>query len=371
MSISTIRETDNYEAIYGFRPFVFDSTNKKEQDFKYIFEVSGSTYDFDFEVPPYPENGYGKLNLQNILKANVGIKKPERVDVQDLNNHLVDYYLSVGERYIDSNGNTVKNKALKTFNKTAVNAVRNYAGNYDYTNYRWLTKRKDIESKTNYFVKGHPYLLPYRVPSDLDTIDYLDSNGNVQSTKTFSNLSQHDLILIDAENFNSNNYDNFTLQLNFTSGIALPIDFDSVDCIDNRVKPLTLVWLNKLGGYDSFTFTLNHTINRNISRQQYKKKPNTLNSSNPAYEEKGTDRGFKDFGNISEQVLTLNSNWVTNKEFEWIVDVFDSPEVYLYDGSDYYAVVVTNDEVQEKINSKLFNIQLEVKYSNNNITQRI
>jgi hypothetical protein len=129
-----------------------------------------------------------------------------------------------------------------------------------------------------------------------------------------------------------------------------------------------LFFLNSLGGFDSFRFNRVRRDNYDIQRKQFKANPYTLGAtygySTSAFKQKTYDT------NMTHRVK-LFSNWITEAESEWLLDLFTSPVVYAYDGT-LVAVNIdtTNYEVKKHIQDNAFFIELDMTYSFESKRQR-
>lgn len=351
-------EPEQFDALYELTPFVFDSQNKTETGFKYLIEVTIDGNSYNFEIPPYAKYGYGVFNVKDLIKASELDNQPLEQQLFEVG--LADFSMTAGERYIDSNGNeVVNNNLVSVSNRRITNAVREHDTNWSYQLTDFLT---DNPGPIKY-VPGQPALLPFRKDSNKDSIQVT----GVKS-KSISSLNKDSLQILDGNEFTS--VRNYTIQFIDDSGFpSVSKDFEALDCYHDRVTPYTLVWLNSYGAWDSFPFTLRDTTRREITSETYKSKSYRISDSVPIYEE--TYRGYRKFGVRSERTKTLRSDWISEEELAWLANLFDSPEVFIHDGNGYKGVIVESDEVEEKIGQKLFNLNVNVRYAVNSITQAI
>lgn len=351
-------QPDQFDALYELTPFVFDSGNKTETNFKYLIDVTVDGKTYSFEIPPYADNGYGVFNVKDLVKASQVGNEPQEQELFNIS--FPSFDLTSGERYTDSNGNKVENPSLVSVsNRRLSNAVEEHNTSYSYQTTDFLT---DNPTKV-YYVKGQPALLPFRKDANKQKLEITG-----QKTKDISNLNVDSLHVLDGNRFTT--LDNFTVK--FIDGDGFPEfekDFEVVDCNHDLVTPYTLVWLNKYGAYDSFPFTQRDTVKREISSDTYRKRSFSINAASPIYNEE--KRGYRKFGIRSERVQTLRSNWITEEQLRWLAGLFDSPETYIHDGDGYKGVMIEADEVDEKIGNKLFNLTVQIRYSVNSITQSI
>jgi hypothetical protein len=99
--------------------------------------------------------------------------------------------------------------------------------------------------------------------------------------------------------------------------------------------------LNKFGVWDSFTFTLVSTESTAVTGGVYEREKGVWKETNytfPLYQgEKVT------YSKRAEDIMTLNSDWITEEIQHWLVrELYESPKVYLEQGSNFEPVNVVN-----------------------------
>jgi len=72
--------------------------------------------------------------------------------------------------------------------------------------------------------------------------------------------------------------------------------------------------------------------------------------------------------------LKLMSDWITEAESNWLLEMFSSPEIYLQSGDELIAVAkikATNYVKKKVVRDKLFKIDVELELGYDNYRQRI
>jgi hypothetical protein len=82
-----------------------------------------------------------------------------------------------------------------------------------------------------------------------------------------------------------------------------------------------VVFLNRLGGYDYFNFTLDSKKTLSITRTEYEKMLNWNYNIG--------DRGKTILAQKAETKMTINSNWITEYDSLWLEELLTSPEVFI------------------------------------------
>ena len=126
------------------------------------------------------------------------------------------------------------------------------------------------------------------------------------------------------------------------------------------------MFLNSVGGYDSFTFDLVSKREYNAERKGYEQVGWGIDSSDDMVNRRdGFMIGGRNNYNISQTVIfRLVSNWVSQKDHDWLRDLVMSPYVFMYKSGYWYPVTVSTAQWVEKlrISDKNFNLTLEVNY---------
>lgn len=126
----------------------------------------------------------------------------------------------------------------------------------------------------------------------------------------------------------------------------------NVNCDCERYTPYRFAWLNRLGGFDTYTFRLKSTRTITSDRQEFTKYLSYLNTDD-AFGYKLGDRGRKVFDNQVVEVFTVVSVWQSEAEHQWLEELFTSPSVYLIKTDTlgeitYDPIVITKNSVEIK-----------------------
>jgi hypothetical protein len=135
--------------------------------------------------------------------------------------------------------------------------------------------------------------------------------------------------------------------------------------------PVQVMFKNKLGAWEYYTFTQDKKKRHSISRNTFKQELNWGEITN------GNIRGQRGMRVISERIeeeYTLNSNWITEIEFEWLSELIESTDVYILEKwipdaeQTYYPVPImitdTSYEYKTAIRDKIFNLTINYKLAN-------
>ena len=142
----------------------------------------------------------------------------------------------------------------------------------------------------------------------------------------------------------------------------------NVDNFCNRagVTQYQLMWLNRYGHYDYYTFTAGKDEGLNISRQTYNQWNIDWGSNNPV---KTTySRGVTDFQVEMTEVHIINSGFINEADMVFLEEVYTSNEVYeIIQNGELRPIVILNTEFtrKNKGNRTIVNLELQYAYSNN------
>jgi hypothetical protein len=145
--------------------------------------------------------------------------------------------------------------------------------------------------------------------------------------------------------------DTYTVRFFANTGAASKITtFKFGSCQRFNSQPVHFV--NKYGGIDSYTFTLKNRKRANIKREIY-----GYNSDNYA-----TTTYNKVWSGEFDYVYALTSDWLTDAESEWLIEMVRSSQVWLeLDGVLVEAVVNANTyQFVTRRNDRLTQLQIEV-----------
>lgn len=129
-----------------------------------------------------------------------------------------------------------------------------------------------------------------------------------------------------------------------------------IEC--ERFETRTVHFRNKLGGVDSYPFTMKNRKFGNVEKQ-------TFGKNSDVY---GTEVFDAIYSGEYEESYQLNSDWLTDAESEWLFQLVNSPQVWLEINGALIEAIVQNTSYQfmTRRNDKLQQLQitLRVAYKN-------
>jgi hypothetical protein len=397
MAVTIVQNPELYAPTYNEMVYTLTSTNSTQTSFKYIADIyiNGSgTKSARLPIAPEPKTGsrYGiiKVNeiIENFLTYNIG--DPSGVVGTTANDEsILDYVVKFGESYEVAGVLTVFPDLTVDSSRYAWNgsvAYEDFVG-FTYLDYflqnqndKFLTRSPSAintmltNSHWLYYMDDPAALLDY-----FNLITYNASGGVIGTWRIKNSLTSattgEDLGKVTAGPQNINALPNtefsvgvqpvftgaeayYTIQAVKTAAQESELKtFNIIDpCMFERWNVL---FLNSLGGFDTFTFKLLSRDSTDIKRTMYKMNPDRLSSAG-AYTYTLADK--------STRKRVLNSDWITEDESEWLEDLLTSPVVYLEDtNNNLIAVDMLNTKwtKKTKVNDKLFNLQIELELNDN------
>jgi hypothetical protein len=428
MAITSVtQEPQDYRSVYNPIEYVAisDPATRLNDRFKYLFDVyDGATQIARLKVPPNPD-GYGRADIHGIcesyLKTDLGeINTTATADgFTDNPNSYKQFTVEIGEEWfvgstLNSNPNQ-ETRTVITFNGSLPNYRGNTVNFYDwqttnyYTNYtdnlpnrRWLTnapKGSGANKSDNQSVQltdeGWLYFLYDHTSNPITDAQYItfDSSGSTISTFEISithlvSLGTKYMLKIPSapNSINNINPAQFSIGappvitssvasykiflLDTISSLATEEIYFNVDS-ECRYETRRLEFLNSLGGFDCFNFTKVSRRTEDIERKFYKQNSDNLDGSG-VITYSLADRQKVQYYTKSMPKMKLTSDWVDVNTFNWLLEMLESPEIYLYENGQRITVqnIEGNWEEKRTDTDKLFNLEVNLEFGVDNYRQR-
>lgn len=429
MAITIQDSLDSHLAVWADNWMVASSTNYTQENFRYVFDlyVSGVTTPsyYRFLVDPYPSDGFGYFNPCSILRDflesdlnNINIYPTAKSFTGSNQNTYVGFYVSVGEQYGVSSGVTTYAGLDTSANKYAFNGTWNTR---DFYNKVSNVNYYDID----YFKAGGTALAGWKwltvVPESglrvrSDEIGFMayqnDTNGGVTSIEIKEYNSAGTLITTQTYTIPAANVSpvtssdnrfmfiaskplslyNASMALN-ASTVKYTIQALSASYEDSQVYTFyindecgrgeltQLVWRNRWGGTESYSFVSTRRESVDIEKSDYKRHIFPVTNGYAQYAVARTGSPIRSNHNPTfytklTDKLTINSNWVNDSYNDFFEDLLTSSEVYVY-GT--YAVKdvlmpvkITNTSLVKKRNNRdgLVSYDFELVFTDNRYNSR-
>lgn len=385
--------------IFGFKQTISGKFNMS-----FVVEVVANGIIGTFEVYPEDLDGtyaYGKIDVSNIVAPYVStqlLKPSTSVTIFDPNG-WVNVYVNVYEKYSTTYDGIPEVDAMVTSEFVGVfkgKLSKSEFLNWDYTNYqKGLTKQlltdksflatgiynayyqpikkedsfsftyidnTPIDTPTNYKVK-YIYFNGLSIMTDAEetiTTAYQGLLGSV-----YFNLDQHVSLGYLTSGQASSCTDIWILLTN-TSGTAIsPLNIVTFDttCFFNGAN---LRFMNKFGAYDNYLFTYNKRYSASVKAFEFERSQGSWN--NGTYSLSKTNTGRLSYLKQTTKKLELSSDWLDETTQNWLTQLYDSPAVYINEGTEDESVTVTNSsyQIKQDKHDELFNEIVEIEFTPEN-----
>ena len=161
----------------------------------------------------------------------------------------------------------------------------------------------------------------------------------------------------------------YTVQLKDDNGDPSS-ELKRFNIVEHCETPMTLTWLNRLGGFDAYTFGLRHKKGSNVDRER-------TNRTGYLYDTPLTNLQ-KESGRITYNITTQDKikvvcNWLKDEELVWLEELITSPEIFLYINDKWNSVLITNYtdfQLRTQAQDGTFNLELELEFAYSSSSQR-
>lgn len=347
--------------------------------------------------------------LQSQVSQDVDIPPVDHASFFPRNKMHYEYRLVVQEEDVDANNVYQNGDLIITEVKSIWNGVKDAVDwlDFDYTDYtintvsttkKFLTtspRTLDINTGQSVFLYFIVNTANAVTNYELKTYDGYNAGGSVINTASVSNLvpdtgtefsSTYLSIAVGTEdivNMNSlvmsgstpatvlNGAKSYTVQLRNSSGDYTSELFTfNIDQVCTKYTPVRLHWLNSLGGFDSFNFNLKSIEEDDIKKESYVKQPNVFNGLTYTYQKDA--RGMVDYDIRKTKKLTINTDYLTDEQSAWMLDLISSPVVYLEQNNELISVTCKERRFKKmtSLNDKLPQYTFDIEYALTNVRQR-
>jgi len=439
MSLEVKYLPQDYRTVYNpveIVMFETSGTTRGYTGFAYLIDVKiGLTTIGRLRVPP-TTSGFGRFDLSGIMKSYIssdkGLLNGTNIDsVYDNTNSYTNFTLQFGWVHYNTGSattsipqtvtlpdtSTTSSQNLIVFNGSLPSYRRDVVNFYDwqstdyylkyipniYTN-KFLTNqpRGSAGSSNNlevqYTDEGYIYLLMDNITNfDIINLKTYRSNGNLIddidiTVPTLTN-AKHVRIPYAPNSLNSINTtylpgsqpivstsaSYYSIQLEKSSIFKTePMYYNiATEC---RYETRRLEFLNSLGGFDYYNFTKVSKHSEEIERKFFKTNPSDLDTDTGVINYSISNRQKVQYYTSSKNKMKLNSDFMTVDTYNWLLELIESPEIYLLDSyttpsgtTEIRRIPVQNIEGnwEEKTNSSdmVCSLSLDVEFGIDNYRQ--
>tara|TARA_R100001244_G_scaffold63542_1_gene52773 strand:- start:8783 stop:10000 length:1218 start_codon:yes stop_codon:yes gene_type:complete len=393
-----------YTPVYNEMIYVISSTNSGNTNFKYVVDVVINSDSFRLTLFPHPSFGTAYIDIGKIIETYISSDiDASTYGFQENTNSIKSFSVNFGEQYGEP---VVVFPSLTSASAFAWNGVIDFLEFQSYTGsgYRMDGSGEQpflTDQPTNTIIRDDESAWVAGITGTSGIIGYTeiitkDSSGStlqtVQVQNPFTDISVFDgrmvrfgcgtknlnliggsLLQLGSQPIITASVASYTIQWKQLTGGAVSIaQTYTINNTCTRNNLYRFHFLNKRGGFDSFTFYRADTKRVSIKRDSYKKNAASLTAAD-AYGYETKARTNIAYNTRLKDNISVLSDWITEDESIWLEDLITSPEVYLDDST--YGLVSVNIkdnsyDIKQVATDKLFNLRISFEYGYDRFRQR-
>ena len=399
MAITILANPKDFAPVYNKMEYLIESTNVAQPNFAYLVDIyiNGSgTKTVRLRIPARPSDNKGKVDIHRVLESaltsDVGNPTGD-AGTYDASNSSLSYIVEFGEEYgttVVQYPNEETDISRKAFNASL--EKRPFI-NWDVTEYELdgITKKflTNMPDNNKVSLNSHGWLYYLDDPAiTFINVNVFDLNGSpLAGAKIDVTASTSDIQFVPSSPASLNNIDVTNLLVG-----AQPIIDSTVGSYEIQARGVgsysetrtfiieesckyntnTLIFQNNLGAFDSFTFYLGDMSMADIERKDMKVNVDTVVGSDIVYSM--NEREKVTYYTKKSETIKLMSDWISEEESNWLLELMSSPEIYLQEGNELVAVAkikATNYTKKKVVRDKLFKIDVELELGYDDYRQRM
>ena len=399
MAITILANPKDFAPVYNKMEYLIESTNVAEPNFAYLVDIyiNGSpTKTVRLRIPARPSDNYGKVDIHRVLESALtsDVGSPTGTDgTYDASNSSLSYIVEFGEEYgttVVQYPNEETDISRKAFNASL--EKRPFI-NWDVTEYeldgvtkKFLTNMPD-NHKVSIESHGWLYFKEATALTIVSVITFDSSGATINAFKIDASTTSADIQFTPSSPASLNNIDNANILLGAQPIITSDVAYYEVyvgapsQVSETRTFVLeesckyntnTLIFQNNLGAFDSFTFYLGDMSTTDIERKDMKVNVDTVVGNDIVYSM--NEREKVTYYTKKSETIKLMSDWISEAESNWLLELMSSPEIYLQEGNELTAVAkikATNYTKKKVVRDKLFKIEVELELGYDDYRQRM
>ena len=345
-------------------------------NYKYVGEVwiNGSIV-FTGKYFPNPITNRGIIDFSNIVREYVVTQlQPTGAGIlaQELGegSWSLSVVIKMREEYSGTIGAIILTDSTRTFFNHYNGRINDFTilGNYD------DVPTTDRPTTIDMTFANAKYFIPY-FSETTTPFNVVITGGTSTRTKTITPTAANTLQILNISPLaiNVDYAGNFT-----ASTTSYTVAFGGVTYTINLLctgmyRNYTAHFMNKFGGYESMLFNKVSKRFFDIERKAYNQLGYrvsglgvvSVKSGSTMYQQK------TEFAGKFKERLRMNSDWLSDLEYQWLAQLVTSPQVLIEDSGTLYPVVITatNYEFKEHIVDGLINLAIDVEFGTSYKTQ--
>lgn len=355
---------------------------------KYICDVkySGSNDTLVRIKQPANNSGYGVFEISDILHDYTDYDQPWKTTTitNSTNNNVLDFSIEFGQEYaLNASASLIVEPSQITSSLTVYPIVTEYTEGFNFPSSSYYSEYLTNSPEELYIRPSEYATLSHIniVSGSISGVNYavFNSSNTLIANKSVANTigttnTQDKLIHIPTgpENFKNDSSLNILTgsEWSYMQVITQPNNIVKTyyrldDCIEQNGTRFAFV--NKFGVYDYYTATLTRTETQSYNQDTYEQSFIDYSTTNGLIPFNESRRGTTIYNKQTNPTFTAQTDWLKTEEVDWLIELFQSPEVYIQEGEQFLPVVITNTTAGKKTNprgQKLFTYTIEYKLAN-------
>lgn len=384
MAITTYNEPSGKQSVQDSLWHCAVSDNSGLTNFKYVFDVYDNANNQLIRSKIYPDvnDGWGYFDAGSVVRNEVlmqwFVMDKSGMNMRNLQagENEITYKVKVGEEYnIGASGITTLNMASGT-----ITAYNYFPGLWNRRQLNIDTLYADYYSnrpRYGYTGWGENFVISfYRSGSvTIEVKKYTEAGSLVSTSSKSKNLT--------SANFHIMNIGMEAINAEFASAVFASgdtgyytVSIDSklftvyIKCASDYT-PINLFFMNAYGVMDTARFDCTNKLSMTATRKKYERKEVQFSNGVASYYQDLNSNGIKVYNetgiNYAQDLAwtyRLSMNFPTDAEWQWLVELVYSPQIYMEIDGDLYPVTIktTNYEYNKQLWAKLktFDIEVEV-----------
>jgi len=390
--------------------YTLQSVSSSLPQYKFICQIKDDSGNVLSQVKQVPNtSGYGVFEVGKLLDDHMGYDTPWLTDaiVNSTNNNIRNFEISFGEEF----GTSISSSLTASIDVSAslssstsfIPAVQERDSgmfNWDSGSYWALTNASNVVSAVNEESRHNALIVSSSDYLTLSTLNIIAAQGafdgalvqfynsnltpqgaglpienTAYTADTINNRLLHipigpqNLIEFNASFIpyisNPSSYPYYSVKLIYELTDGPFHLFKNEECLTFEGR--NFAFINKQGVFDYYRATLVDRQTEQFNRKTYKAPYINYSTDSGvvdySYSRRGDTQYFASFSNNFE----VETDWLTTEQSNWLFELFESPSVYVQQGSDFIGIIITNASETYRTNpagQRMFKYTIQYRLSN-------
>ena len=342
--------------------YTVSSSNVPQFQYRYVVDLYESGSATRLTRFKYPQNSYGTCNVDLARPLDDYLDHDYNWKINNsssFDNSVKTFTIQFGEEY-----GTSYSSSVTTFTNQASASIEVFQGNVypsEFTNgFNWTSQPILSNSPATQSFNADDYLTVSVYDSDVSVKYYL--TGSLTATKNYVSTGSFSAIPISPLNIGLySESDAITLDV---TGSSKRYELNNF-CFNEKQR---LAFTNKFGLWDYYNIYMPTLKSTNIDRKVYSRDRVNLNDRIATFNV--SNRGDKQYYTEYTDTFEITTETLSAKDSQWLVELFESDDVYIQSGSNFIPINITNTQEQVINNaSRNPNFRYTIRYQFSNLRE--